>query len=640
MFRAAASLTFGWGAVLATLASAAGPVSAASVDNLRSLAIEELANIDVTSVSKTAEPLSGAAAAIYVITDEAITRSSAQSIPEILRLAPNLFVARTGAGRYVITARGFSGNPEFQGFANKLLVLIDGRSVYTPLYSGVYWEMQEVPPADIDRIEVISGPGATLWGANAVNGVINIVTRGAAATQGGLVSASIGDFERSASLRWGGKAGDALAYRVYARAFRADQTRSRSGVGADDAFDRVQGGFRLDWTATTADTVTVQGDVYDGGLGEPGRRDETISGHNLLARWTRGYSGTSNLQVQAYYDHVRRGTSQNGLALTVDSYDLSAQRTLSAGAHSIVGGAGVRFHNYQIQIKPDFFFTPAGRTLTLANAFVQDTIQLAEPLKLTLGLKIENNPYSGTALLPNAILAWNPGSRTLLWAGVSRAIRSPTPFDRDVVQKLGSMTFLVGGEDFKPETLIAYEAGTRLQLGAAFSLSISAFYNDYDDLRSIELTGGDSLPLFWGNRLKARSHGFDAWADYAVADWWRLSAGLSFVDIDGRFEPGSSRLGGVGQAGIDPKYRASLRSAVNLGRDVTFDTALRYVSALPDPRIPAYVEADARLSWNMTRQLRLAVAGNNLLHKRHREYSAPGAPAVPRSVAAEVQWRF
>lgn len=626
--------------VVTALVAAGVPVAAATVDDLRSLSIEELASIDVSSVSKTAEPLSGAAAAIYVITGDAIARSGAQSIPEILRLAPNLFVGRTGAGRYVVTARGFGGNPDFQGFANKLLVLIDGRSVYTPLYSGVYWEMQEVPPADIERIEVISGPGATLWGANAVNGVINIITRAAAATQGGSASVSIGDFERSASLRWGGRAGETLAYRVYARAFRADQMRSKSGVEADDAFDRVQGGFRLDWTPTATDVLTLQGDVYDGGLGEPGRRDETISGHNLLARWTRAYSGASSLQVQAYYDQVERGTSLNGLSLSVDTYDLSVQRTLSTGRHSLVAGAGVRFHDYRIETKPDFYFTPAGRTLTLANAFVQDTIQLAAPLKLTLGLKVEDNPYSGTTLLPNAVLAWNAGSRALLWAGVSRAVRSPTPFDRDVAQRVDSTLFLVGGEDFKPETLIAYEAGTRLQLGTRLSLSVSGFYNDYDDLRSIELTGGNTLPLFWGNLLKAHSYGFDAWADYAVRDWWRLSAGLSYIEVDGRFAPGSLQLGGTGQAGDDPRYRASLRSAINLGRDVTFDTALRYVSALPDPRIPSYVEADARVAWNMTRQLQLAVAGNNLLHKRHREYPAPGAPAVPRSVTAEVQWHF
>lgn len=640
MAAKAASLTFRWIAAATAIASASPLAAAVSVEDLRSLSIEELAGIDVSSVSKTAEPLSGAAAAIYVITNEAIARSGAQSVPEILRLAPNLSVGRTGAGKYVVTARGLSGNPDFQGFANKLLVLIDGRSVYTPLFAGVYWEMQDVLPADIDRIEVISGPGATLWGANAVNGVINIITRGAAATQGGLASANIGDFERSASLRWGGKAGDALAYRVYARAFRADQTSSESGVKADDAFDRVQGGFRLDWTPSTADMLTVQGDIYDGGLGEPGRPDETISGRNLLARWTRSYGGGSDLQLQAYYDRVKRGTSQNGLSLTVDTYDLSAQRVLTTGRHSIVTGAGIRIHDYEIQTRPNFFFTPAGRTLKLANAFVQDTIQLAAPLKLTLGLKVEDNPYSGTALLPNAVLAWAPGPRTLVWAGVSRAIRSPTPLDRDVVQKVGAVNFLVGSADFEPETLIAYEAGTRLQIGSRLALSLNTFYNDYNDLRSIELTGGRSLPLFWGNLLKVRSYGFDAWADYALRGWWRLSAGLSYLDVEGRFVPGSSQLGGVGQAGDDPKYRASLRSAINLGSDVTLDTALRYVSALPDPRIPAYIEADARVAWNMTQSLRLAVSGNNLLHKRHREYPAPGEPAVPRSVAAEIQWRF
>ncbi|PZN92155.1 MAG: TonB-dependent receptor [Alphaproteobacteria bacterium] len=621
------------GVTVATALIAADPATAVvrPASDLPQLSIEELLQVDVSSVSKTDQPLNAAPAAIYVITRADIERSGALTVPEMLRLAPNLHVAQTSASRYVITARGFNGNNEAQSYANKLLVLIDGRSVYTPLFSGVYWEMQAVMPQDIDRIEVISGPGAALWGANAVNGVINIITRGAAQTQGGVITASAGNFDRNISARLGGRLGDALAYRVYATALDNESTRTLAGADGRDEWDRVQGGFRLDWTPSAADSLTLQGDIYSGSQGRAPANEE-FSGRNLLARWTHTAPSGSVRQVQAYYDRAQG-------PFVLDTYDLNVQQSFNAGAaHAFVVGGGIRVSDYSIRGIPTFFFEPSDRTLTLANAFVQDSIRLDERWKLVLGLKLEDNPFSGTVLLPSARLAWTPDARTLVWAAVSRAIRSPTPFDTDVVEKLGTTTFLIGNPDFQAERLTAYEAGTRLQIGSAASLSVSLFYNDYDRLRNIEFAPGGFLPLRWGNGLAAQSYGVEAWGDYAAASWWRLSASVSYFHKDVAFAPGATTILGPAQLGNDPEWRASLRSSMTFGM-ATLDGSLRYVGVLPDPRVPSYVEFDARIGVPLGERLRLSLVGANLLHRYHQEYPAP-ANLVPRRVFAEVQWRF
>jgi len=285
---------------------------AQSADDLRAMSIDELINADVSSVTKVREALSEAPAAIYVISHADIVRSGANSVPEMLRLAPNLQVYQTSASHYVITARGFSGNPDAQSFANKLLVLIDGRSVYTPLFSGVYWDMQDVLPDDVDRIEVISGPGATLWGANAINGVINIITRNSGQTQGLVAKVGAGNRERAASLRYGGRINDALTYRLYAKASSSDQTRTAAGAGGHDAWSKPQGGFRFDWTPDAADSLTVQGDAYKGSENQNGAADEHIVGRNVTGRWNRSWAGGAASQVQLYYDRMGRTTLDGG----------------------------------------------------------------------------------------------------------------------------------------------------------------------------------------------------------------------------------------------------------------------------------------------------------------------------------------
>jgi iron complex outermembrane receptor protein len=637
------------GAGLAAAAGAAqaqtAPVTRAayeqpSLSELGQLSIEQLSNLPVTSVAKRAEPLGQAPAAIYVITHEEIERAGALSLPEMLRLAPNLQVFQTSAANYVVTARGFSGNTADQSFTNQLLVLIDGRSVYTPLYSGVYWDMQDVLPADVDRIEVISGPGAALWGANAVNGVINIITRNAADTQGLRLDVGSGSQETAWDVRYGGKVGDSLAYRAYFRSYAERDTVTAAGQGGNDHWHRPQGGFRLDWTASAADSVTLQGDAYQGAEAVPNSPDESILGRNLTGRWTHTAPGFGSLQLQAYYDHTERGAVASSGSFWLDTYDIDAQHSFSWGRNDVVWGGGGRFSRYQINGTSTLYFMPPSRDLDLANLFIQDTLAVADKAKVTLGLKLENDPFSGLAVLPNLRASYALNGGTLLWASVSRAVRSPTPFDQDVREKVGGQVFLTGDSDFDPVSLTAYEAGLRGEWGARASLSASIYYNVYDDIRSIEVTPVTFIPLHWGNGIQGSVYGLEAWADYNATAWWRLGAGLNLMGEHFRFKPGASGLLGLSQVGDDPGQVFKLKSSMTLPHGVMLDAYLRYYGALPDPSVPAYTELTARLAWAATDKLRLAVSGQNLLNPKHQEFPAPGANAVPRSVFVSLSWGF
>lgn len=619
----------------------AGSGEAQTIQDLQQMSIADLAGINIMSVTRTSESLSAAPAAIYVITHEAIIRSGAGTIPEILRLAPNLHVIQISASHYIVTSRGLSGNVPDQSFANTLLVMIDGRSVYTPLFSGVYWDMQDVVPEDIERIEVLSGPGATLWGANAVNGVINIITRKASQTQGGLLDIAVGNLAQSATLRYGGHLAEDVAYRIYLRDYIGDDTQTGTGANPHDHWSRPQGGFRLDWTPSGSDAVTFQGDAYAGWETQAGGVNEDISGRNLQTQWNHEFGDGSLLQVQAYYDRISRSSGGEG-SFWFDTYDLDVQHSFALDdRNAITWGGGLRIGLYQINGTSTFFFTPASRTLDLSNAFVQDSITLSPALNAIVALKLEDDPYSGLAVLPTARLSWNAGAHTLVWGAVSRAIRSPTPFDDDVQEKIGTLLFLTGNPDFQSSTLTAYELGVRTQLHASVSLSLSAFYNSYDNLRNVEPASATVfLPIHWGNGLKGETYGFDAWLDYQLTPWWHLSASFDELVEHFAFKPGASALLGVAQLGDDPQQRAALRSSVNLGADVTADGELRYVAPLPDPHVPAFVEFNASVGWNVSETVRLSLSGFNLLHAHHQEFPASEANAVPRSFSVGLQWRF
>lgn len=613
--------------------------------DLSKLSIEQLENVEITSVSKRPEPLGVAPAAIYVITHDDIVRSGALTIPEILRLAPNLFVAQTSPSSYVITARGFSGNNAAQNFSDKLLVLIDGRSVYNPLFSGMYWDMQDVPVEDIERVEVISGPGATLWGANAVNGVINIVTRKSSDTQGGVLEVGAGNQYARAMLQYGGTLGDDVTYRVYAKTFRDRAFDAAGGGSAHDGWQKPQGGFRLDWTPGS-DQVTVSGDIYDGRENNNGAMDGLIAGGNLLGNWQHQFEDGSSLQVMGYYDNVQRKTTADSTGFTVDTYQLEAQYNFRLGSwNNIVVGAGQRLSHYRItdQIGPatSLLFVPNRGELDLTNAFVQDDMTLADDFTLTLGLKLEDDPYSGVTPMPSVRASWQLDDGNTVWAAASRAIRSPTPFDTHVEEDLGPTPFLVGNPDFLPEKLTAYEIGYRGQLSQNASLSVSAYESVYDDLKSIELDPTTGfLPLRWGNGMKGHVYGIEAWGSYEAAGWWKLSAGVNFLSEEMKFKPGASGLLGDSQQGDDPHHQAFLRSSMQLSDTVTFDADFRYVGQLPDPHVPGYVELNSRLGWMVTDRLELSLSGFNLLHDHHREFTVPPADDVKRSFFIDARWKF
>jgi iron complex outermembrane receptor protein len=609
-------------------------------EDLSNLSIEQLAQIQVRSAMKRPQPLSDAPAAIYVIDHEQIVRSGAVTIPEILRLAPNLQVYQTSPSNWVVTARGLNGDPAAQSFSNKLLVLIDGRTIYTPLFSGVYWDLPDLLPDDIERIEVISGPGATLWGANAVNGVINIVTRNSGSTSGGYVDIDAGTVQQVAGVRYAGLAGTDLSYRAYARFIRQDAAEVPGDGSAHDGWHRLGGGFRIDWTPGQQDTVTFQGDIFGGSENQPGPDLQEISGRDLVFHWSRDLGRGQQFQLQAFYDRFRRGAGANSGSFFADTYDVDAQHSFALGSrNTVVWGGGARDVHYRISGTPNFFFSPAGRDLFLANIFAQDTFALSEAINLTAGIKAEHDPYVGTSFLPDVRLAIKPNTTTLLWAAVSHAVRSPTPFDEDVHESAaGGAITLAGDPNFRTEKLTAYEVGLRAQPIADLSFSLTGFYHRYDDLRTVEVGPGPGFNLYWSNNLAGHSYGVEAWASASPLPWWTLSAGATLLTERLHFKQGATlpQLG-AWQNGIDPRHQFTLRSSMDLGRSVMFDLDLRAIGRLHHGDVPAYAELGGRLAWNATDHLTLSLSGQNLLHAHHVEY--PGGDAIPRTILAGLQWR-
>jgi iron complex outermembrane recepter protein len=627
------------GGVLLCLAAApAFALDASPVERLSRLSLEDLGRVEVTSVSKAAQPLSSAAASIFLITRDDILRSSARSLPEVLRLAPNLQVIRLNSSSYEVSARGFGGNQAAQNFPNKLLMLVDGRSVYSPLFSGIYFDAQDVLLDDVERIEVISGPGATLWGANAMNGVINVITRQASDTQGILANVLAGNREQRADVRWGGNSGDTLNYRLYATGFKQGALDLANGASAGDSWKKGQAGFRMDW-AKGADVVTASGDLYHATEDVPGLDADThIKGANLLARWRHAAERTQT-QLQVFVDRTERDTTFDSSGFTLTSYDLELQQTIDLGRHRLVWGGGTRFSNYDIDSTASLIFAPEHRTLHLGSLFAQDTMTLGAGVSLIAGIKLEDDPYSGWSTLPDLRLSWQLSDSTMVWLAGSRAIRSPTPFDTDVIEKVGATPFLTGDPAFEPEEVTAYELGYRARPHASFSFNVTAFFNQYDNLRTVELDPVSGfLPLRWGNRMKGDTYGVEAWADFQVTSWWRLSPGVRTLHKRLRFKDGASRLLGVAQAGNDPTNQASLRSSMDVGSRATFDLHLRHTDTLPSPDTPGYYELNARFGWQWTDALEVAISGSDLLHRRHVEYAPAAGEAIGRSVFAEVRW--
>jgi iron complex outermembrane receptor protein len=604
---------------------------AQTLRELSDLSLEELSQVEITSVSKRPEPLSHAAAAVYVITSEDIRRSGATTLAEALRLAPNLEVARVNSQTYNISSRGFNS----VNASNKLLVLIDGRTVYTPFFSSVFWDQQTVMLADIDRIEVISGPGGTLWGSNAMNGVINVITKSSADTQGGLLDAKVGSFEQRGDLRYGGRAGDGT-YRAYALGFGQGHTYLQNGSDAMDDWNGRQAGFRSDFTEG-ADAFTVQGDIYENLIDTPGGRR---SGGNLLGRWTTRVLGTS-LEVQAYYDQQDRSTpaATGGSSFErVKTFDVQAQDVVTTGSHQIVWGVGQRIWEDRFTNTANpFVLVPASQTLNLTNVFAQDTITVRDDLALTFGSKFEYSTFSGWAVMPSVRAGWRADTRNFVWAAISRAVRSPSRLERD----LTAPGIVDQSPDFQSEKLIAYEAGWRSQLASSASLSVSLFYNDYTDLRTTKPGPVTVLPVTFGNGWEGHTYGTDVWASYSPFSWWRLDAGFEILQKDFHLKPGEGDIAGIQTVlGHDPRHQVFVHSYMDVAPNTQLYVGLRQIASLPDVGVPSYVEADVRLAWRATPKLELSIAGLNLVHERHAEATGPPIQEIPRSAYVGARWSF
>jgi iron complex outermembrane receptor protein len=609
--------------------------------NLFSLSLEELGDIEVTSVSGRAEKLSSAPASIYVITGEDIRRSGVTSLPEALRLAPNLQVARVTTGGYAISARGFNN-----GIGNKLLVLIDGRAVYTPLFSTVNWDSHYVVLEDVERIEVVSGPGGTLWGANAVNGVINVITRSSKDTLGALVAAGGGDDEVGGTVRYGGALGAEGAFRVYGTGFTRQNSERDDGRSVTDGWQTGQAGFRSDW-GDAARSFTLQGDSYRG-KADPGTvGPPEIAGSNILARWRQRLSGTSDYYVQMFYDVTERDDpfTYRDEAKTVD---VEFQHSFAlTGAQKILWGGGYRrardytqTHFNASNLLPQVFI-PAERSLEWSNVFVQDEIALSSDVTATIGLKAEKNDYTGTEYLPSARLAWKLNETDLLWTALSRAVRAPARVDRDFYIYLQLPGFplipvIQGGPDFQSEVVKTAEIGYRSQPSSSVSYSVTTFYNYYDSLRS-----GQSPPAVVQNMMEGVTYGVETWGNYQPTTDWRLSAGYTLLVEHLKLKPESRDPNGPKDQGNDPRSTWQLRSAWNITERHQLDLMLRHVSMLPDPNVPSYTALDGNVNWRVQPGVDVSLAMRNIVGPSHPEFgSLPTRSEFGRSVFLKVVWKL
>ncbi|AKJ27848.1 iron complex outermembrane recepter protein [Caldimonas brevitalea] len=614
------------------------PVLARASD-LADLSLEQLAQVVVTSASRRQEPLAGVSASMFVITADDIRRSGATSLPEVLRLAPNLDVARHDSSQYAISARGFNNL-----LANRMLVMIDGRTLYTPLFSGVLWEAQDLMIEDIERIEVMSGPSAAQWGTNAVNGVIHILTRNARETQGQLATAYAGHQGSGVAARHGGQWHENGWYRVYAKAYERADSEVDGGARAHDAAQGVQAGFRATWE-DGARTMTLQGDAYRASLDQqPGSRE--ISGAHLLGRWRLGLGDGSHLLARLYLERTQRDQPvlsplpDDAFEETLDTVDAVVQYALRpAGAHELLFGGGLRHVRDQVDNPTTFAFVPTARNMTWSRFFAQDQITLAPALTLTLAASVERNPYDGTDLLPSARLAWRTSDRTLWWAALSRAARAPSRIDRDYRQPAQPPYRFLGGPEFRSELSDSLELGRRAQVGRDIGYSVTGFVHRHQRLRSITPTPVGAL---LENHLEGYTRGAEAWAHWQAARGWKVSGGGVVLRQRLRVSEGATDQGGLAALGNDPRHWWSLRSSYDLRRDLYWEVALRRTGARPQPAVSAYTALDTRLAWRPAAGVEVGLSVLNLLGAEHVEWrsSSGAANEWDRAATLMVRWQL
>ena len=604
-------------------------------EDYKKLSIEELMNIEVSLVSRQPQSLSEVAASIHVISGEEIRRSPAVRLPEALRLAPNLQVSAITSYATVVSARGFNAL-----FANKMLVMIDGRTVYSPLFAGVYWDVQNVLMEDIKQIEVVSGPGGSLWGPNAVNGVINIETKNAAETQGLYVAGAYGDYLNNfGGIRYGGKLGERFSYRVFTQRYDHDALRLPEGAKHTDSWQLLQGGFRLDGELNEKDVLMLQGNAY-GGTEFTAPSESTMDGQNVMGRWKHIFSEKSNLALQLFYDRTWRRDAPSTFSDQLQTADLDFQHNFGLGdRHNILWGLGYRFIRDESSTPTDFVgFVPASLNMPMYSGFVQDEIALAAGLlKLTVGSKFLHNVYSGFEVQPSVRLAWTPEGPHTLWAAVSRAVRAPSRIDADFyIPKTPvppGTPSVGGGPNFDSEKLLAYELGYRVQPSDLVSFSLATFFNRYYDLYSVDPNPQDTVRFEIMNNSEGFSSGAELAGIYRFSEWWRLRGGYTWFHKTLRSKPGSEY--NTSDLGYDPSHQVVLQSMLDLPGNFQVDVVARYVSMLSGREVPAHTDLDIRLAW-VYGGLEFSVNGRNLLQESHPEFSTF---EVPRNVYGQIVWR-
>jgi iron complex outermembrane recepter protein len=638
--------------------------------DLTSLSLEDLMNVEVYSAAKHTQKASETPAAISVISQEDIRRSTMTTIPELLRMVPGMNVAQINANQWAVGSRGFNDL-----YSNKLLVMMDGRSVYTPLFSGVYWDTIDYVLPDLDRIEVIRGPGATLWGANAVDGVINITSKTARDTQGVLLEGLGGNEQQQAAVRVGGKIDDDTYFRVYGKYRRFDDFNAIDGGDAHDGWQDIRSGFRMDRFTGGDTTLTVQGDIYNERVGNtlnfpsftapfvtPTGVEGNYDGGNLLARWKKQLSATSDFSVQFYYDRIDRDDAELGYQL--DTFDLDFQHHLQiAPGHDFIYGGDARFLRDNIRNSLFATFAPTRRDDYLLSGFVQDDMTIVQDrLHFIAGTKLEQNSYSGFEIEPSARLLYTPNEQNTLWAAVSRAVRTPSRWEQDsrllfatvpTPAGLPGQITTFGNPNFDSEKLLAVETGYRVKPTQSLSVDATVFYNYYNDLRG-GVNGAPAfmpapvphllIPVQLNNGIFGETYGAEIAATWKVTPIWRLSGSYSWLDVQLHHDTGTANTMETIFEGTSPRNQAQLHSYLDITRNLEFNASVYYVDDLRTGHIPAYTRVDAGITWRPKDNLSLTVAAQNLFTPQHLEFNSGlffTAPTkIPRTYYAQLNYQF
>jgi iron complex outermembrane receptor protein len=628
-------LSLGW-ALPSAVGWAQASVQEPRAGDLTTLSLDQLMDLKVTTASRQPERWWSAPNGIDVVTGDDIRRAGAQNLPDAIRLATGVHVGQPSARSWAISIRGMNVLA-----ANKISVVMDGRSLFTPFFSGVLWGAQDTLLDDIDRIEVVRGPVGALWGAFAVNGFIQILTKPAWDTQGLLATAGTGTEDPGFfALRYGGKLGKDTAFRVYGKYFQTDWTYLANGKHAQPATDFLQSGFRLDGRRSHDTTLTLQGDYYTNKDLPLDRVQTEDSGANLLGRWHRAFSADEDLQVEGYFDRTHLLIPQS-FEERRSTGSASVKYRRRRGRHGLLFGADGLVSADEIGNIGVATLEPPKRTIHTVGVYAQDTVQVAPRATLVLGLKGEQGSFAGLEVAPTIRVAWAPDARTTAWAAVSRTVRTPVRIDEDLVIRLNGVTFFEGNDDFETETALAYELGLRHRPIPALTVDVSTFAYRYDHLRSTEPAGTAPVPLTFKNGLDARSYGAEATVMYQPVARFYFKGGYRFLDLDFSKDPGSRDTSGGSSEGNDAKHVAILGGHLNLPRGFEVDVFLRHASALPKPALPGYTTMDARIGWRASRRFEVSVWGRNLLDRQYAEFITTNSlnEQVHRRGGLKLTWR-